>query len=372
MTIDSKHSAKAESEYADKLFREGICRLRALTLRGDEQRLPGNLTELTADELCASSAGIVFGERRAGSGAFARWWLRSLSAEVAIIVRAQDLTVECSSAITPTERDALRPAIEDFVTGEDVAAAHGRFKKTLRETFGRQIERSPGGDSEARTVWLFLRQLAELSDPDRLRRRLSLLRGDVESGEPLRVWVSTSWLDPVADRLQDSGLVSASHAYRMPSLDSAAIQEAAAGRGLDARVADEICDVTGGQPLLVQRLVDALPRGEPAPLPTPDDVQQAARELRASPPQVVSLWQEQLRILVTRLRNLQPILDAYVQGHSVVLDGSERAHLVPAERHLFIAGWVGPNRQESRWGLRSPLHRVWARQVLHQLRSGRS
>lgn len=129
-----------------------------------------------------------------------------------------------------------------------------------------------------------------------------------------------------------------------------------------------VFDLTGGQPLLVQRFFATIAQAKEAWRLAPQAAMaKAAQLLRSDPPEACRSWTEELKAALKSDNRLANQLHAYVRGASLV-----PARFPPPafERPLFVAGWLGLDRL-GRWGIRSTLHADLARQVLNQPASGR-
>lgn len=91
-------------------------------------------------------------------------------------------------------------------------------------------------------------------------------------------------------------------------------------------------------------------------------VERAAREMRMLPPAQAKQWQENLRAILTNEPELIHTMEAYVTGRTM---GPARFPPPAKERSLFIAGWIGLNK-EDRWGISSKFHAHLASFVLDE------
>ena len=329
----------------------------------DDGPLPGKERRLAAEEALRFPAVVIYGERKSGVGSLLRWWSAVFQKvrrpAVSVRIRAPGANeIHWTSAETSRSKDArsrrddLRTSIADFFADPGPPSADTLFK-ALR--------------SEQHLLPLFVSGF-DGGEPEKARLIVTHLRAAVELRLPLLAIVVTSAAPLVDPAMLESGFVSVAHQFRVapfgPEEVGALSSAMADPPGLlteDAQRA--LSDLTGGQPLLVDRAMEEIRQGRLKAPGTRADVEKAAHAIRRTPPNVVGIWQKQLTKVLSASLELRRVLQHYVEGNFATPALAARWPPHARERALFISGWVGLDRF-GRWGIRSPLHRDWARPVL--------
>lgn len=133
----------------------------------------------------------------------------------------------------------------------------------------------------------------------------------------------------------------------------------------DEKTLDQVMEHTGGQPLLVEELGRRMRGGDGKEGRFGlDEVEEAMRFMRSSPPSVCAAWQEHLQRTLDSKPELAYPLKSYLRGESL----SPFRFPPPAEElELHLGGWVGLN-SDGHWGIASRFHAYLASQVIDQKR----
>lgn len=358
-----------------------------LGLEGETLALPGKVELLTPSRIRGQHNILVFGERGGGIRDFLLWLTEVLEDQEWVLVCASEWAPdffqwpnrmeskekpdrqqdpEPPESKIPSVKEAAEKAIGKLGSGENTmerAEALIGWAKSLQNPFT-----------------LIIRDLSSLGDGPSLEvaTTLRMVMERKERCPHLRILVADTSESIYLDRPDRSGYRALTVQYRLPSLTREEIRKLAEwfSEGLDKwpierlrqplLLSDEalkkIFEHTGGQPLLVQRLLKGLQRFGSITL-DPGHVEQEARTLRLSPPDETKFWQKDLRDLLRKDPSLLTAMQAYLLGKSL---GPARFPPPSAERALFIAGWVKLN-SDGRWGISSQFHAHLAREVLQDL-----
>lgn len=341
-----------------------------LTADGADLPLPGHPDVLKSAGVAHLESAVLFAERRSGVGRLVHWLLEHCGVE-GVCVRAP----EGALAWSPRAEEIAR-------MGAESDALRREWISTLRTL----------STCTASSVTTLMSSLADRKDPlflvlrlndsrrtfDQTREFVSRLRACYEEHrDRLRLVLATSWPDLVIDTLEQSGFISIGNAYRLASFGVDELRAMTtvfphlAGEVISTSTLHNIRRITGGQPHLVECLLRELAQiaRHHASADTRGDSFQAALDLAQqrlahSPPAIVAVWQDHLAGLLHEHPELRLPLERYVENHTLNADLPYRYPPPRSEWHLYVAGWVGPDPSWREWGIRSLLHREWARQVL--------
>ena len=188
-------------------------------------------------------------------------------------------------------------------------------------------------------------------------------------GRSIALVVLARWLTTVQNSYDGSSLLARGKLYRLPHFDPPELRDWVkdlAGRKqwtlADAKLeahASLLKRLVGGQPkltdVLMQHVYEVCSEAaqfEPA-------LRERADRLRKFPPECVTEWRIHLRALLKRPETRR-LVRAYVTGSTKQLTGGE---LDSDDLALFLAGWVGA-QPDGTGGIRSEVHRTWAREEL--------
>lgn len=328
----------------------------SLGLGRDDQPLPGELTRQASNVLSEYQAVVFFAERKAGVASLLRWWRGRLE-RPSVVVRAATPSSSTMSwtRMADDSTPTMNTALASFLSDPSAGNAEHLFR-AVREL--------------GEVVHLFVTGLDAIEDANKARSIMTQLRVAVEAQIPLRIAVATASVPVVADAFLDSGFISVAQLFRLAPFreDEVGALCAAMGQPGKSLLTEEaqrrLIDVTGGQPLLVDRALVEIRRRVKSQ-GTSQRVGEALDAIRRTPPEVVKVWQNQLRECLRGNIELRRALETYVENNTIS-DTMPKAWPPPArERGLFFNGWVGCDRF-GRWGIRSPLHQEWARPVLSE------
>ncbi len=327
------------------------CPFHRVLANGIDRDLPGervpNLAALFGQQPYLPKAVLLFGERQAGSFEVLQRWHRRLG-----------------------EQSLPAALLHDRAMGHSwtAAACTGTPVDEGHETMLRGFLDGARGLGELRA---YLKGHMALPLVVMLRR-LEFLAPQVD--QRLRAAADEGVLVPVAivadERLvreapEASSLLTIADAYRLPSYTVDAVR--ALAPSLDVNQAQDALESTGGQLVLTGRLLDALPNGSSRT--TPSQLKQALASLHRSPPPIVEVWKQALRALLNDEPALAEGLRRFVEGKYLV-PGRPDYPPPSRQRALYVSGWLGVTRL-GWWGIRSDLHRAWAREVLHDMGDAR-
>lgn len=315
-----------------------------------------------AAELETLRAAVIFGERRSGCLVALRWIRDHLPASVTgALVDGPDVPITWNPGAEEHASQELKEALRKLQEG-DVAAACAELKTLC----------TPGAAKPLVLLVRFYEAPDQLKD---YRKLVYGLRGLWEAfpDRRVRLVVATSWWDLVIDTIEESGLISIGDCYRVAPWGEDAVGAAARAllppEGISVATAARVAEATGGQPLLVElALRDMAALGESADLE--DGAESALESLRQGPPEIVGIWQQQLEALVKTDPELALRLQRYVEGYRLVRPRGTPWPALRADLPLYVSGWLGFDARGD-WGIRSPLHRTWARAILVGGRHGR-
>lgn len=300
---------------------------------------------------------ILFGEQQSGAGTLLRHCFAEVPSKRGVILLHGHRTVIKLGARKAADVARIEKTVSAFL--KHIAAspdtAHSMDGELSRGHLREVID-------EARPLVVLVHRLELLPEGVDIR-----LRAAAEEGILTPV-VVTARLDQVLERPEHSSLLAVSDAYRLPSLSTSRIQGLFAGI-LDHEGADLLFDACGGQAQLVEHLgqhLKGLSNSGAADRRTLRDV---IGRVRRSPPAILRVWQDELRLLLRDHPECVPVLESYLEKQYLV-PGQPGYPPGQADRLLYVAGWVGPVRN-GWWGMRSSLHADWAREVLRTRAGGR-
>lgn len=305
---------------------------------------------------------IIYGERKAGSKYDGRDFAEGM---IGIFSMADGTVVYSPAAEQDSGNDKFIDEFTRFLSADSFEAIHRSHAALLNL-----------GPGQKRIV--MIRGMDRIDHPLGIRP-FALLRNLIES-EVIHPVITASLRHPLSDALGSSGLETVCNRYRIRSLLASDLP----GRfwnavGInDETLSAELIRATGGQPLLIDRILalsigTEAPRdqttGNRRPWPAPpsiDVVQAKIAWIARNPPGIVAEWQAVLaRILKDEPETVRR-MTLYLQGHKIPFTATDPAP--EADRSLYYAGWIGPVG-DNQWGCRSTLHRLWAREVVaRQLR----
>ena len=335
--------------------------------------LPGEKTHISRNQVLENEDTLVCGEAGGGHSRFLRWWRSALTSS------ARDWIHVDSSA---WDGSFFRRR-----SGDDRSGESGAQDQAVEAIEKLGLEQGVVNRTQALRRWseklerpftLIICNLMALGSGPALEVATTLRR--LREPRPLcpnlRVVVSSPSESIFADQIDRSGYRALCEEYRLPSLDADDVARLAGTQSSDPdrsplsfeeKALERFLTHTGGQPLLVWHLLARLgglvKKSAPA---TTAQVDEAARQMRYSPPGRAGYWQEDLRRLLTEAPELVSAMESYVAGASL---GPARFPPPAEDRALFIAGWVRLNEM-GRWGITSSFHAHLARPVLQGLRTG--
>lgn len=214
---------------------------------------------------------------------------------------------------------------------------------------------------------------------EKTRVIVSQLRAAFEGANGrLRIVVAAPSYNILLDTGTTSGLITVGDVYRLASFDVPAIVSMLRSRLSDQDPTDSWDDAarriwraTGGQPFLVnvflERCVEARAANPGAGVAAL--VRRVVPMVERTPPAIVRIWQDQLHLVLSRTPELARVMEQYVENNPRRIDPPWPEP--PAiETELFACGWIGERVTDGHreWGIRSDLHREWARPVLWRMR----
>ncbi len=308
---------------------------------------------------------LVFGERSGGGKDLLAWWRKTLDDNVQPWIyvqgdRWQKELHECSEQLRNLQEQAKTKKTQ------------GPFDFIKRLGEGSRAERAEALVGWARQLksplYLIIRDLGGLGD-DSAQEAVQALRIAGENKvttEHLRILVVSTSESRFEDRYDVSGYAAMCERYRLPWLVEEEIvllasQPENACSAPDDDALDDIVVATGGQPLLVQWILELLCKQlQKNSNLKRFDVRKCYREVRGSPPGVVSIWKHDLRSRLEQKPELKEVLHNYVAGGS---RGIQQG--LPADHvSLMIPGWIRFDRNVGRLKISSKLHARFAQQVL--------
>jgi hypothetical protein len=184
----------------------------------------------------------------------------------------------------------------------------------------------------------------------------------------LRIVIGSASDSSFMDVATGSGYVTLCNEYRLPALDeddiAALARHSLQPMALEPRMITQILDGTGGQPRLVEDVLQRLHVWQGRGMLPGVALADALSELRRHSPAYTGDWTRDLEQLLRRKSGIGKTLRGYADGQRLHLG---RRRLNDDDRALYVAGWLGPDRDDT-WGMRSPIHRHLALQVLDRLR----
>lgn len=325
---------------------------------GAQIQLPGSPHLVKTSELGQRHRLIILGERMCGVGAALRWMFESFDREghLAVLVDSVALAPSWSrSTQAPLRADTaailtgpLHQAHLDSLGTLESLPDGKRLKLLvrLREVFGNRPDEEP-----VRILASKLRALCEPADS-----RIDLVLG----GSQLAVFEDLTYNSP---------LMGISTALRIAPFGLDVIRALCEKNScpISEETAIRLADLTGRHPSLLEFALSQMRTAGQKPDPQAL-IKNVHAMLRKSPPLGVEMWQKQLASLLVRFPELLPRMEAYAQGQSLAVSDPVNFPPPAIDRHLLAAGWVALDRTGDRWGIRSPLHALWARPVLDQMR----
>lgn len=344
-----------------------------------DDALPGRDGSIDDDYVGDGGHVLVLGESGSGITDLLRWWRYWQSKdgrpllEVDVAYPAPRWTVLPPNRSTPSEaHQEVAEAVGEFIVQtrtRDNYAAYRRLIDALGAAPGITVAFESIGALDAQLEPFGEGLRAAIERPDIQARFLFVSQADGE----------------LSDTMSSSGVRHLSESWRMPSMQADEIvclargteshpgplAEAELDDATESAFARAVLEQTGGQPVLVQTLLNHLAaRGFSDPY-RPPRVHQAARAVYASPPPVHKRWQHELEAILRRdwaqgygsgrgelLRRLR----AYSSGDRVAAD----IRISQAERPLYLGGWLAVD-PDGCWGFRSLFHREFAQPVMDRV-----
>jgi hypothetical protein len=196
---------------------------------------------------------------------------------------------------------------------------------------------------------------------------LAQLRGSVESKllhQPVRL-ILVGRDERAFDTEPFSALLSVSQVCRFPRLCLAEIERVMKikwpGIDIHAKYCSEILRWTGGQPLLVKRLLGSTVSLDQL------DTMQPFKHVRDNPPEELVYWRRRLARMILSNPELARLVRDYLSGAEHPIEGVVR-RAPQLARSLSLAGWLTPGfdlHETAVWRF-SDLHRQWALPVLRE------
>jgi hypothetical protein len=327
-------------------------------------RLPAQRKYLDVDDLADMPRVLIFGERSGGGRDFMTWFRNGLKDKGKACIYAQG--------------DQWRPSLFDLPGSE--AEQGERTSLLINFSKGTAAERAENlialaktftGESGANVI---IRDL-ELFGGESAKSAATALRiaSEREEVSALQIFIASTSESHFGDLYDSSGFAVMCERFRLAWLEKDEVQALANGfeappseskqpcLELDDSTNAQILDDTGGQPLLVQGLLQLLRQSQPTKRkPDVKDLRQAYRELRSSPPPSVEHWKQDLAARLGARAELVDVTRDYVAGYS---RGTAQT-LPAAHASLAIAGWLRLDENTERWKIASRLHAHLAQEVL--------
>lgn len=138
-----------------------------------------------------------------------------------------------------------------------------------------------------------------------------------------------------------------SNVYKLSEWTHSDVELALQQAGIDGgeALAPRLVEGVGGHPLMTKMLIERLRPGS-------RDLDAEITRLINGPPSAAKRWHERLERALEQRRTLRGNFERHLYG-------GDRAAPESGDLPLYIMGWLGP--VGSRWGLRSEVHRTWAR-----------
>ncbi len=290
---------------------------------------------------------IVIGERHAGRLASLRWITEHLPADMpGVLIPGTGRPLIWSPRAPAKLRRGVESAIEP-----------------LNRTHGRDLEAFEAGSATLFKSPVVL--LVDLSgNAERVQAEqqvVARLRALHESSAgAIRLVVGTAWWSMVDQTNLESDLVNLSSVWSVPPWAKSTVARLAeAFQGVprwEDNDLDTLVEATGGQPALIENaLRDVAAAGSGL---FRERLAAALDRQRRYPPAAVSIWKAQLRALL-KAPELARAVREYVEA-PLRADAQGR---LSRDLPLVASGWLGFDAS-GRCGIRSDLHRAWARDVL--------
>ncbi len=326
-------------------------------------RLPAHRRYLNVDALAHIPRVLVFGERSGGGRDFMTWFRDGLEKK--------------NKASIYVQGDQWRPSLFDLrgskaEQGERTKLLGNFSKGTAAERAENLIVLAKTFQKNSEKANFIIRDL-ELLGGESARNAATALRiaSEREEAKALQILIASTSESHFGDLYDSSGFAVMCERFRFAWFEKDEVQALAEGfeppqaekpcLELDDPANAQILDDTGGQPLLVQGLLQLLRQSQPTNRkPSVKDLRQAYRELRNSPPPAVEHWKQDLAARLGARPELVDVIRDYVAGYSL---GTAQS-LPAAHASLAIAGWLRLDENTQRWKIASRLHAHLAQEVL--------
>lgn len=351
--------------------------LRQLRRDATEYDLPGEALELALADLCKMPHVIIYAERGHWGDALQTSLSKHLGVDsVSLVLHMPNWRLELPSnqSNAQTVFDYLRGAwygVDDFMGKLHILRQFiSKNSEIAKVADGQETQKSGG------KINLFIRSFGSLKFQEALAFA-SVLRGlgDTYSGDELgcRFFVFSSTYLPFADQADCSAYEALANSYRLSGWSEQHIQNLAESFNSDGKpqpilvspgaVMNSILEHTGGHPLLVNNLLQrlgGLPQENRMQIEK-EDVEEAMRQIRASPPPQCAYWLQRLQAILAEEPLLRDRMRGYVRGET---RGPAMFPPLRDEKELYVAGWLSINRLK-RWGITSRFHAHLARDVVN-------
>jgi hypothetical protein len=338
----------------------------ALRESGEEYDLPGRDRVVRRADIPAQKDVLILGERSGGVRDFLDWWSTVLDKHripwlfVHAGEWAPDLVRTSQLTPMPGQPQGVPPsqAIDAVITlGLDKSAAE-KAEKLLRwadalETVVALIIRVTGNEVDVSTAQAF-RMIRE-----------------AKKCPNLHLIIGTETETSFTDGAFWSGYLALANLYRLRSFGAAETRKLlewytrklSHGLTLSDAAVEELLDCTGGQPRLVQSLLQRAVESSAGKRVDETEIRRLFQQMKQSPPDAVRFWQADLRKILAARPELISAMRSYVTGFTL---GPARFPPPAQERPLMVSGWIKLNLL-GRWGIASQLHASLARPVLDEL-----
>lgn len=358
--------------------------LNHLAKAGNPIRLP-NRQPFSLSDLKDQSRILVYGESSGGGRDFMFWLREQLQDGGHPWIFAQGDRWRSShfkiSQKLPDHEDEeklTKEKLTDFLLGLAKGGAAERSEILQNWVYSKEFEKwlekddgEEAGDGKKNIPTLIMRNLGMLGEESamELAQGLRIACESPDLSERLRILIASTSEHRFEDTNEASGLAPMFERYRLPWLvpeDVRTLAKYFQGNDMDAvdlsddDTMNEVMLITGGQPLLVHRLLQLL-IDKDLTKPNHKDIRQAYRDLRGSPPSVVERsWKHDLRQRCEGSREIRDAIQDYVAGYTQ----SYQRNLPQSHLKLMIPGWIRLDSEIRRWKVSSKLHADFARKVL--------
>lgn len=304
---------------------------------------------------------IVLSERSGGTQTLLDWWCNELKKlkRPRVLVHAEDWSKDHFNWSHKSDvPKAMETAVEQFGK-ESGPRSRARAISSAWATM-------KGGRPEPFELTLIIRDITAIEDSVEVALALRKLRDPENLCPGLQVIVTSPREDIFMETPEFSGYRSVADEFRPPYFTSKEIDLLSGPKlSLESDAKNRLMEHTGGHPLLVRHMIDRLQElaRDTKKVTTSREIERAARQMRESPPAVVSFWQKELKQLFKK----EPILVDSMRGYVMKTKSIGRQRFPPpgSERPLFFGGWLSLN-QNDRWGITSRFHAHLARPIIDE------